>query len=46
MVKQYLLSTVPDLGQMRLYASYVMRLLTWALKEVDPIGLQNYARGI
>jgi len=30
---------VPDLGQMRPCVIYFMRPLTWALKEVDPVGL-------
>ena len=33
--------TVPDLGQMRPCASKVMRPLTWAQKEVDPVVLHR-----
>jgi hypothetical protein len=33
--------SVPDLGQMRPCASYVMRPLSCALKEVDPVGLHR-----
>ena len=36
-----MLETVLDLGQMRPCASSVMRPLTWALKEVDPVGLHR-----
>ena len=36
---------VLDLGQMRPCASYVMMPLTWALKEVDPVG-QHRQSGI
>jgi hypothetical protein len=32
---------VPDLGQMKPCASYVMMPLTWALKEVDPVDLHR-----
>ena len=32
---------VPDLGQMRPCASYVMRPLTWALIEVETVGLHK-----
>ena len=36
--------SVPDLGQMRPCASEVMRPLTWAMKEVDPVGTQTVRR--
>ena len=35
-------NTVPDLGQMRPCGSSVMRSLTWALQEVDPVDSQLY----
>ena len=34
--------SVPDLGQMRSCASYVMKPLTWASKEVDPVSLHRH----
>ena len=37
----FLLAPLPDLGQMRPCASQVIRSLTWALKQVDPVSLHR-----
>jgi hypothetical protein len=39
--KNQKISTVPDLGQTRPCASYAMKHLTWALNEVDQVGLHR-----
>jgi hypothetical protein len=36
----FLLAPLPDLGQMRPCASQVIRSLTWALKQVDPVNVK------
>ena len=39
--KNQKISTMPDVGQTRPCANYVMEPLTWALKEVDLVGLHR-----
>ena len=43
-LRRQVMLPVPDLGQLRPCASYVMRPLTWALKEVDRDVLNRQSR--
>ena len=43
-LKKVYIRAVPDLGHMRPCASKVIKPLTWALKEVDPVGLHRQVR--